>query len=170
MKRFGCKYCSPKLICHFVIDSAQNCSFPINQHDTAWRTSRPNWDEFSHKCASVKQIMAPALTDWGNDRSELASFCAYLWFSLIISRLHRLSSVVSGYLAGGSAHPLSDGQGRCIMWDCSSIWMDPINYSVGHPNVSCSGPERANMEKSDSFLWETVDLMKPKCLIWCFCV
>lgn len=32
------------------------------------------------------------------------------------------------------------------------IWMYPINYSEGHPNVSCSGPERANLEKSNCFL------------------
>lgn len=47
----------------FLIDSAQNCKFPINQRDTARRTSSSNRDEFSHKCASVKQIMAPARPD-----------------------------------------------------------------------------------------------------------
>lgn len=62
----------------FLIDSAQNCNFPINQHNAAWRTSKSNWDEFSRKCASVKQIMAPARTDWGNDRSELVLWCVLM--------------------------------------------------------------------------------------------
>lgn len=61
----------------FLIDSAQNCNPPINQHqDAARRTSRSGWDQFNHKRACVKQITAPACTNWGNDHWELASLCA----------------------------------------------------------------------------------------------